>query len=237
MKKTYRKSRLGRKRPVTKSKAKTVKLIKAVMNKEIETKQGGYYFQGLSLFHNQTAYINNLLATSQGLGNSTWFSNSPTSGVRIGDSIHLKGMRFQLYHETADTRPNSVLKYFVYWYNSQVSPNDTLFWQGTAPGGGNMLRMIDHPNSDQYVILKQGLIQHQPNYYSSGSGFSTRNCATHRSFYISINKKIQYIDDNSTVPRFKDVGICFVNCDLNGTIQTDRVGYINMSVKLFYKDA
>jgi len=213
-----------------------VKLIKSVTRRTQETKQGGVAATGISLFHNQTSYINNFLSTAQGVQAPSYFGTS-MNGQRIGDKIMALGLKFQLYHECADTRPNSVVKYFVFYYNSQVTPVDTTFWQGSTIGGGNLFRMIDSPNKDNITILHTGMIQHQPNYYESASGFSTRNCCTYRTFYVKINRNITYLDDTSTVPKFKDIGFAIVNCDQNGTIQTDRVGYYNLSAQLFFKDS
>jgi len=221
----------------TSRKPALVKLIKSVTRRTQETKQGGFYALGISLFHNQTNYINNFLSTIQGVQAPSYFSNGVMNGQRIGDKIQALGLKFQLYHECGDTRPNSVVKYFVFYYNSQVTPADATFWQGSTISGGNLLRMIDAPNKDNITILHSGLIQHQPNYYTGVTGFSTRNCATYRTFYVKINRNITYLDDSSTVPKFRDVGFAIVNCDQNGTIQTDRVGYYNLSAQLFFKDA
>lgn len=218
-------------------KTSMVKLIKRVARGTQETKQGGYYALGVSLFHNQTSYINNFLNTLQGVQAPSYFSTGNMNGQRIGDKIYAQGLKFQLYHETADTRPNSVVKYFVFYYQSGVQPTDTSFWMGSTIGGGNLFRMVDAPNKDNVVILHSGIIQHQPNYYQSGSGFSTRNCGTYRTFYVKLNKSITYQDDTSQIPRFKDIGFAIVNCDQNGTIQTDRVGYYNLSAQLFFKDS
>lgn len=212
------------------------KYITAVTRRQLETKQSNFYGTGISLFHNQTSYISGLLGTTQGTAAPSWFSTTTPNGQRIGDKLYSKYMRFQLYHECADTRPNSVSKYFVFYYNAGIQPTDTTFWCGSSSVGGNLFRMIDQPNNDNITILKSGIIQHQPNYYSSGSGFSTRNCCTYRKFNVKINKNITYLDDNSNVPKFKDIGFCIVNCDQNGTLQTDRVGYYNISVQHFYKD-
>lgn len=213
-----------------------VKLIKSVTRRTQETKTGCIAATGLSLFHNQTSYINNFLMTLQGVQAPSYFG-TVMNGQRIGDKIQALGLKFQLYHECADTRPNSVVKYFVFWYQSGIQPVDASFWQGSTIGGGNLLRMIDTPNKDNITILHSGMIQHQPNYYSSGTGFSTRSCCTHRTFYVKINKNITYLDDTSNIPKFKDIGFAIVNCDQNGTIQTDRVGYYNISAQLFFKDA
>jgi hypothetical protein len=213
-----------------------VKLIKRVTMKQMETKTSGFYVLGQSLFHNQSAYVTNFLATDQGVGSPSYFSTT-INGQRIGDKIHALGIKFQLYHETADTRPNSCAKVFVFSYNSNQSITDAVFWQGSSAGGGNLLRMIDTPNNDNVTILKSFVIQHQPNYYESASGFSTRNCGTYRAFYVKIDRNITYLDDNSRVPKGRDIGFAIVGCDLNGTIQTDRVGYYNLSAQVFYKDA
>lgn len=227
--------RRRRRRTTKKTKALT-KLIKSVTLKEQETKTSGVYVLGQSLFHNQTAYITNFMSTTQGAGSPTYFSTS-MNGQRIGDKIHAMGIKFQLYHETADTRPNACVKVFVFSYNAMATVNDAAFWQGSSAAGGNLLRMIDAPNNDNVTILKSFVIQHQPNYYESASGFSTRNCATYRSWYVKLNRNITYQEDNSVNPKGRDVGFAIVNCDLNGTLQTDRVGYYNLSAQLLFKDA
>lgn len=221
---------------VAKATPAVTNMIKSIARRQMETKQSSFYGTGLSLFHNQTSYISGLLGTTQGTASPSYFSTTTPNGQRIGDKIFGKYIRFQLYHECADTRPNSVVKYFVFYYNAGIQPTDTTFWSGSTSVGGNLFRMIDQPNNDNVTILKSGIIQHQPNYYSSGSGFSTRNCCTYRKFNVKINRNITYLDDNSNVPKFKDIGFCIVNCDQNGTIQTDRVGYYNISTQFFYKD-
>ncbi len=96
--------------------------------------------------------------------------------------------------------------------------------------------MIDSPNNDTITVLKQFVIQHQPNYYTGVTGFSTRNCGTYRTWYVKLNKNVTYLDDNTFVPKGKDIGFAIVNCDLNGTLQTDRVGYYNLSTQMYFKD-
>lgn len=215
---------------------KITKVIKDVTRRQMETKTSGFYVLGQSLFHNQSAYITNLMTTTQGMGSPTYFSTTP-NGQRIGDKIYAMGIKFQLYHETADTRPNCVTKVFVFTYNSGATISDATFWQGSSAAGGNLLRLIDLPNNDNVTILKTLTIQHQPSYYTSASGFSTRNCGTYRSFYVKLNKNVVYQEDNSVNPKGRDIGFAIVNCDLNGTLQTDRVGYYNLSTQLKFKDA
>jgi len=233
---TPRRRKPRRKIAKTRKTGPLVKLIKAVALGQQETKTSGFYVLGQSLFHNQSAYITNFLSTVQGTGSPTYFSTTP-NGQRLGDKIFAKGIRFQLYHESADTRCNSVVRAFVFSYNSQSTVNDSTFWQGSSAGGGNLLRMLDLPNKDNITILKSMVIQHQPNYYQSGSGFSTRNCGTYRSFYVKLNRSITYQDDNSNNPKGRDIGFAIVNCDINGTLQTDRVGYYNLSSQMYFKDA
>lgn len=238
-KKYYKKQQYKRKSNYT----KLTNLIKSVTLKQCETKTSNMVISGQTLFHNATFYKDNLMRTTLGTGDNTGFTNSTMNGSRIGDEIIAKGILFKFYHECAATRPNVVTKIYIFSYRAGVTVNDALFWCGSDGVGGNMLRLIDVPNSERITVLKTFTIQHQPNYAnvmtSSSNGNNSnlnRICGTFRQCYVPLkNAKVLY-SEQGNVPKWKDIGVAVINCDANGTLQTDLIGYINFTARLYYKD-
>lgn len=237
------------KRVTYKPKGNLVALIKKVSLKQAETKHSSRQAAGISLFHNKTLYLSNLLRTTVGVGsvdNESGFgtNGAEMNGHRIGDEIIVKGLSLRFHHECAPTRPNSICKVFVFWYRANDILQDARFWCGIDGAGLNMQRMVDAPNSDKIRIIKSFIIQHQPNYdgtttAATNGNFSVLNrcCATYRQIWIPLkSKKIRYDQDNGNIPKWKDIGVAVLNCDLNGTLETDRVGYLNWSARLYFKD-
>lgn len=229
--------RVARKPRVNASKNLTA-LIKKVSLRQCETKTGGFQASGISLYHNQTYYKGGLLHSHQADGDPNGFGSGNMNAERIGDEIVLRGMSFRFYHETAASRPNVVTKIFIFKHRSGQAPSDANFWCGSNGLGSSMIRLLDYPNTEKINVLKTMTIQHQPNYANTdGVAQLNRICGTYRQCYINFkDTKIKFEGDGSTFPKLRDIGVAVVSFDANGTLITDLIGYLNYSVRMYYKD-
>jgi len=209
----------------------------------------------LSLYHNVTHYTLNLLKTTQ----ST--NNNPGSNVqsnRVGNELIAKGIKIRLQLINAPTKANVTYKLFVFRYPSDKQlPNfdDTDFWCGPSGSGAVMNRMIDFVDTREVTILKQLTIptssktanMNQSTNYTNSShpyilgtasdGSTPGMHSTYRDIWIPLkNQKVRYDANNSPVPKFSDIGLAVVAYDVNNTPQSTRLGYLDFTSRLYFRD-
>lgn len=224
-----------------------VGLIKRVALQNSEPKVASRLVSSLSttdqdLKHNVTKYYMNFLETEQGIT-----ANPGTDEVenRIGNEIHAKGLKFRLQLTNAVTQSNVVYKIFIFKYNSDKKDTfgDTDFWCGPAGSGLDQNRMLDFVDTREVTVLKALTINTASrtanmNQHQSGVNnyLQDRMHSTYRDIWIPLNQKIIYDANNSTVPKFKDIGMAILAYDVNNTAETQTLGYIDFCSRLYFKD-
>lgn len=249
----YRRRRTG-------AKALT-RMIKNVSLKNSEPKIASQLFSSLSdpghhtLFHNTTHYTFNLLKTTQ---STTANPGTQVQSNRIGNEIIAKGLKLRLQLINDKTQSNVTYKVFVYKYNSDKTASnfdDTSFWCGTDGTGAMQNRMIDFPDTREVTILRSLTIntsshtanmnqawdysnaQHPYILGSAENGSQPKMHSTYRDIWIPLkNQKIRYDANNGPTPKFKDIGVAVVAYDVNNTATSTRLGYFDMTSRLYFRD-
>ncbi len=123
---------------LSKTQAKSVRKIakKAVMG-SAETKTVGKQTENVQLFHNKALYVQNLLATTQGIQDP---NDLTSNAARIGDSIRLTNANIKFWLSNKDDRPNVMYRLILFWYATPLALSDALclFMQTNT--------MLDRPN-------------------------------------------------------------------------------------------
>ena len=219
---------------LTRNQQKTVRTIaKKTVLKIAETKAVGRQLPGSpsvpaqALFHNKVFYLENLLATKQGVEDPNDYSSA---SARVGDDLILKNInvRFLL----SAFRPNVMYKLVLFWYSSgnTLTDADVYFTQGS--------KLLDRYNNEQISIIDQKMIQ--PGTINRTGSDDNTTSFQRRTQLVSLNgnwksKKIIY-DEAGTVPRFKDIGLAVVAYDSINTLQTDQIAELVYDYKMKFKD-
>lgn len=240
---TIRKKRLPRlvrkRRPGTTVKSLTAK-IKQVSLSQCETKTAGQQVGAISgsaavdLFHNVTHYVPNLLKTTQGV---TANPGAEEVDNRVGNEVIQRGLRIRLQFISDPSHPNINIQGYVFRYEANEAPADTNFWAGPSGAGATMVRLLDSPDTRQVKILKSFRVTNQNVSFNVDAGTTRYVHNVYKDLWIPLkNVKLKYDGNNSSVPKFKDIGMCFVVYDANNTLQTDILSYLSWTCKFYFKD-
>ena len=156
---TYKKKFVKRKRRFNKKRVPLRKKIQRVVERNIETKLSTLKVEGtleggsIALLHNNITLVDgNLIHTTQGVQNPQ--VNQLTN--RVGDIIHVKGIRLQFHLQLDPHQSQCQFKIFVVKSAKGDIPNNgtssTLFVNLT---GNNMM---DYVNKRRYKIIKQKMV-------------------------------------------------------------------------------
>lgn len=211
-----------------------VSKIKRVSLNQCETKTNGLKTdaEGIAMFHNRTAYVQNLLETFQG---QTANPGTTILSNRIGNEVIARGLKIQLQFLTTPRRPNFNMRFYVFRHEANEPPQDSNFWVGPAGAGGNQNRMIDFPDTRNITVLKTFIIQNRNTLPVDGDNGTVH--AVYKDIYIPMkNKKIKYDSNDSNVPKYTTIGMCATCFDANDTLETDIIAYWNYSTRFYYKD-
>ncbi len=180
-----------------------------------------------ALYHNKVFYLQNLLATQQGVRDPNDYSSSD---ARIGDDLILKNINIRFL--LSSFRPNVVYKLVLFWYSSgnTLTDADVYFTQGT--------KLLDRYNTEQISIIDQKMIQ--PGTINRTGSDDNTTSFQRRTQLVSLNgnwksKKIIY-DESGSIPRFKDIGLAVVAYDSINTLQTDQLAELVYDYKMKFKD-
>ena len=222
-----------------------------------EPKQASQIFSSLTnpghqtLLHNVTYYQTNLLKTTQG---NTANPGTNVQSNRIGNEIYAKGLKLRMQLINAPTKANVTYKVFVFRYQSGKTMADNGFWCGPSGGGGVMNRMLDFVDTREITILKTFQIvtsgrtanmnqsttytnSEHPYILGTASDGSTPGMhSMYRDIWIPLNRKIKYDDNNSTTPKFTDIGLAVVAYDVNNSGMETPLGYLDFVSRLYFRD-
>lgn len=220
-------------KPKTKSTASVAKIARKaarqVISSKSETKAVGKQLPGSptvpaqGLTHNKVFYLPSLLATSQGVQDPNDYT---VNTARIGDEILLTNLniRFML----SAFQPNVTYKLCLFWYTAGTTLSDAVvyFTQGT--------KLLDRYNTEQIAIIDQKIVT--PNI----GALPADDANPRRTRLVTLNgnwkmKKIRY-NEQSTVPRFKDIGCICVAYDSINTTQVIQIAECVYDYKLKFKD-
>lgn len=188
------------------------------------------------LFHNKTYYAGNLLATTQGVTDPAGLALAQRN--RIGDEVLAKGLSIKFSIENGARNPNVTFRIIVFRYNTLEIPlNDTYFWCGTDGSGGNMARVLDKPNRERVKIIKTMFFN--PNYEANYSATLDNQRIKTRtvSCYVPMgNRKVKYNSDNSSLPRYTNIGFAVLGYDSFITLETEQIAQFQWQSTFYYKD-
>lgn len=225
------------------------RMIKNIALKQSEPKMATQLFSSLSdpghqtLLHNVTHYQLNLLKTTQAV---TANPGTQVQSNRIGNEIVAKGLKIRMQLINNVTESNVTYKYYVFRYNSDKSSmTDADFWSGTDGTGANQNRMIDFVDTREVTILKSGMIQtagktanmNQNTWNGTTNQNFGRMHSSYRDIWIPLkDRKVIYDGNNSPVPKFTDIGLAVVAYDVNNSSQTEVLGYLDFTSRLYFRD-
>jgi len=215
-----------RKNPgLSKVQAKSVRQIakKTVMG-SAETKTVGKQTENVQLFHNKALYVQNLLATTQGIQDP---NDLTSNAARIGDSIRLTNANIKFWLSNKDDRPNVMYRLIMFWYDTPLTLSDALcFFTQTN-------KMLDRPNNENISIVDQKYIFSSSNYAVDANNHERSQLATLKGNWKG--RKIQY-DEGGASPKKRTLGVCLVCYDAYGTLQTDNIASVAYNYNINFKD-
>ena len=226
--------------------------IKSISLAQSETKVASTLHTGLQLGHNNTLFALNLMKSAQSDRNNP--GNNEYEN-RIGNEIVARGLKLRVQLINAPTKANVTYKWFLFRYPSGKAMTDADFWVGPSGQGATQNRMIDFIDTREVKILKSGIVRtaHKTANMNQSTNYTN---ATHpyilgtaqdgstpgmHSTYFDIwysfgNRKIKYDGNNSTVPKFTDIGLAVVPYDVNNTPQGTLLGYLDFTHRFYFKD-
>lgn len=215
--------------------------IKQVSLSQCETKTAGQEAGAISgssavdMFHNLTHFVPNLLKTAQGVT-----ANPGANEVdnRVGNEVIARGIKVRLQFISDPAHPNINIKGYVFQYESGTTPADADFWAGPSGAGGTMIRFLDAPDTRKVKILKSFSVHNRNVAFNVEPTGGTRYVHNvYKDLWVPLkNKKLKYAGNDSTQPKYKDIGMCFVCYDANNTLQTDILMYLSWTSKFYFKD-
>lgn len=217
--------------------------IKQVSLAQCETKTAGQELGAISgsaavdMYHNRTHYVANLMKTLQGVT-----ANPGANEVdnRVGNEVIARGLRIKLQFISDPAHPNVNIQGYVYKYESGEAQNDAAFWAGPSGAGGTMIRFLDAPDTRKVKILKSFRVTNQNVSFNAPQTTVAASAYVHnvyKDIWVPLkSQKVKYQGNNSGLPKYKDIGMCFVCFDANNTSQTDILSYLSYTVKFYFKD-
>jgi len=233
-KKVSKKKVVYKKKTYTTPTKKLVKLIRKIALKGCETKNTHVIVENNNLFHNSQYIVNGLLATTYGTGDDN--SGLSANNVRLGDQVIARGLSIKLWFANKLDRPNVMYKIIIFRYQSNDNPSDIFLSQSTT---NIMLRDFD---TEKYSIIAQKTFNLQIG--ASGTfpvgtdatKWSEKEAHRYVKFYIPLkNKQIKY-NNNSQIPKFKNIGFMVAPYDSYGTLTTDNIASFAYNYKFYFKD-
>lgn len=210
---------------LSKTQAKTVRrLAKEVQLRTCETKHVLKFDENIQLFHNKPLYVGRLLSTTQGTQDP---NEAQTNQARIGDEILLKNVNVRFWMSNKQDRPNVMYKAVLFWYNADDTLNDALVYHTQQN------KMLDRYNTEKISIIDQKILHSREDY-------SVENNYREHSYLMTLNgnwksKKIVY-NENSDLPKKRDIGFALVCYDAYGTAQTDNIASVAYNRLVAFKD-
>ncbi len=210
---------------LSKTQAKSVrKIAKKQVMKMAETKTVGKQTENVQLFHNKALYLQNLLATTQGVEDP---NDLTSSAARIGDSVKLTNVNIKFWLSNKLDRPNVMYRLILFWYDTPLVLSDAIcFFTQTN-------KMLDRPNNENISIIDQKYIFSQHMYLNGTEKFEHSQLATLKGNWKG--RKITY-DEGGSLPKKRSIGVCVVCYDAYGTLQTDNIASLAYNYNMNFKD-
>lgn len=210
---------------LSKTQARSVrKIAKKQVMRLAETKTVGKQTEDVELYHNKALYIQNLLATTQGVEDPNDLS---TAAARIGDSVSLTNVNIKFWLSNKADRPNVMYRLIMFWYDTPLTLSDAVcFFTQTN-------KMLDRPNNENISIIDQKYIFSQAMYLNGTEKFEHSQLATLKGNWKG--RKIQY-DEGGALPKKRTIGVCAVCYDAYGTLQTDNIASLAYNYNMNFKD-
>lgn len=233
--KKWRRRTLRRKPATRKLAPKTAlavrKIVKAQMNKVIETKRNDYFnepFPATTYYHN-TWYTHdfNALYCDQGVRDE----EDVTSNNRIGDSIYAKNLTIKLLITKYFDRPNVMIRILVLKVKSGLAlGNPTIHNQV----GNVIVNPVNMELPNLISVVYDQTFTSNNNVANQISGTRDTKFFWKKSF--PINKRIKY-PDSSTDPSHYTYRVYTALYDSQGSLTTDNVGRFSYFRSLYFQDA
>jgi len=207
------------------SRQSLVKLIKNVTLKTQETKMSTFN-NVHGLLHNvSTRADQNMLATFQGLNDTSGYNN------RVGDTVTPIGVKLYMQFRQPADRPNINWKI---WILKTPGVNSYTFVPVKALTGNLMLDPVD---TEKCTVLKVLQFKHMDNYFNGTAG-SSKETNFFRKVWIPLDRRpYSYDGDNSSLGKLYNVAMYAAAYDTSGTLITDNIGTFTWNKVFYFKDA
>lgn len=220
---------LARVNRAKKQNRKIARIAKREIMKTTEAKHSHWRGENVQLVHNQVAYVENLMATSQGFDDNQAEGHSgfpAGTDIRDGDMIYLNNINAKIWFSNKHDRPNVMYRFILFTYDSEEIVNSSLVFFTS----GN--KMLDRPNNKKINVLASKYVKSGPDYTLNAH---ERSNITTMNVKYKNPKRIQYADNAST-PKLKNLGLAVVAYDAFGTLQSDEIASFAYDIKLTWRD-
>lgn len=212
-------------------KTNLLKLIKSVSLKQAETKNTHIIQEDQQLYHNGEDIKKGMLNTTASINDGQ--GGTANTACRLGDQVIAKGISLKIWLANKLDRPNVMYRIVIFKYNSNENPMGIYYSQGST---NIMLRDL---NTEKYTILRSYSTNLQVGYSAALTTIpSAVGKEAHKllKFWIPLKmQKLQY-QDNTDVPKNKNIGFCVSCYDSSGTLITDNIASYSYNYKFYFKD-
>lgn len=206
--------------------------IKNVSLSQSETKTSSQYANSVTMYHNVTHYVPNLLQSFQYVQANPGTTEQHN---RIGNEVIARGLKIKLQLITSPTRPNQNARVIIFRHEVHEPPNDANFWCGPFGAGADQNRMLDFPDTRNVTVLKSFLIQNRNKVPVDSTNQTVQN--VYRDIWIPLkNRTVKYDANNSGDPKFTTISMAVVCYDANNSLETDAVQYLGYTSRFYFKD-
>lgn len=178
--------------------------------------------ENVQLYHNRSIYQGTLIGTNQGVKDD---NSNTNQDVRKGDKIILKNLNLRFYLSNKYDRPNVMYKGYLFWYNSGVALTDAVVFFTQQN------KMLDRINVENVSLIDSFIVRSAQSYDVT---------QREHSYLATLNKswknKVITYQENSSVPKKRDLGYVIVCYDAYGTLQSDNIASYAMNMKMSFKD-
>lgn len=231
-KRRYRKYR-STKKYLGKPAAKAVKaIVKAQMNRVIETKRGDYLVEPFPIncfYHNVWSILDqNAMYVAQGVGDD----QSLAAPNRIGDSVYARNLNIRCLFTLFADRPNMMIRVLILKVKSGTTVNNPT---AHPQLGNNLIAVVNTENANIVGIVYDKVFQIQHN-VNIAQQTTQRDCKFFWKHNVKINKKIRY-QEGSGDPVNWTYRVYALYYDTQAAFTTDNVGRYSYGRQFYFQDA
>lgn len=217
-----------------KGKGKIAKICRDTIIRMSEAKDKTYNHGKIEMYHNSGSPASGQILNSVVINGTTIM---PTQGSgdsqRNGDRINVSGFSVKMLVGAKFDRPNVTWRFLVVSLPKGTGP--TL---GTVLVNSTSNILLDSVNTDLCTVLYQKYWKPQRStLFSEGGGVaSTNEFTVPFQFWIPRKREYKFSADGGTTHNDNDIHLVLFAYDAYGTVMTANIGYVQLWVKMFYRD-